>query len=201
MIGKTARTFVLDIAGIILLCQLLVTAACAATPEVPDRFGYGSAPDAGEIERWDIDVKPDGTGLPVGQGSVAQGERLYAEKCRACHGLEGRDGINDPLVEKFDPNNNFANAGETRKTIGNFWPYATTLYDYINRAMPMTAPGSLTADEVYSLTAYLLFLNDIIEQSASLDANTLPLVEMPASELFYWSDEALSLVDKKQPPD
>lgn len=201
MTRKFARTLVVNAAGFILLCPLLVRAARAEPPELPDRFGYGRAPDPAEIEQWDIDVKPDRGQLPVGRGTVAQGERIYTQKCLPCHGPAGKGGINDQLVDKYDPDNNFADAGETRKTIGNFWPYATTLYDYINRAMPMTAPGSLTADDVYGLTAYLLFLNDIVEQSVVLDANTLPMIEMPARKLFYWSDEALRLVEAQQIPD
>lgn len=197
-IKEFARTVAFDVAGIAVLVPLLAAAACAEGPEMPDRFGHGRSPAPGEVERWDIDIKPDGRQLPAGQGTVAQGERIYAQKCLACHGAAGKGGINDQLVGEFDPTNNFADAGQTRKTIGNFWPYATTLFDYINRAMPMTVPGSLTPDEVYSLTAYLLFLNNIVEQSAVVDANTLPTIEMPAEALFYWSDEALSLVETKR---
>lgn len=194
-----AGQFKVAAVNVLLVMALLAIPARAQGPEFPDRFGFGRVPDSDEIEQWDIDITPEGTQLPAGRGTVAQGERIYADQCLACHGPAGRNGINDQLVGKFDPTNNFASSGQTRtrKTIGNYWPYATTLYDYINRAMPLTAPGSLSPDEVYSVTAYLLFLNDIVEQTAILDANTLPEIEMPAKALFYWSDEVHSLVRAK----
>ena len=196
---RIARQFAVGVVNVVFVVCIVAIPAWAESPEIPDRFGFGRVPDPDEIEQWDIDITPAGTQLPGGQGTVGQGERIYVKQCLACHGPEGRNGINDKLVDKFDPANNFASSGETRtrKTIGNYWPYATTLYDYINRAMPLTAPGSLTADEVYSVTAYLLFLNDIVEQTVTVDANTLPAIDMPAKKLFYWSDEVLSLVDAK----
>ncbi len=109
---------------------------------LPARFGLGRAAAAAEIKAWDIDVMPDGDGLPPGSGTPAGGAKIYARKCAACHGPSGTEGPFDRLV------------GRDRapvRTIGNYWPYATTLYDYIHRAMPLAAPGSLTPDEVYSL--------------------------------------------------
>ena len=151
-------------------------------------FGFGRKVDRAEIAAWDIDIKPDGSGLPAGQGTVAEGEILYQQQCLACHGEAGRNGINDQLVSKFDPAVNFS-LGLERKTIGSYWPYATTLYDYIHRAMPHTAPGSLEPAEVYALSAYLLVLNDIVEEDAVMNRDTLPAIEMPARQLFYWSEE------------
>ena len=186
-------------AGSTSICfSALLAASCLAdSPSYPERFGYGREPEANEIGQWDIDIMPDGRQLPGGKGTTDDGKRIYQQKCFSCHGPEGKDGINDQLVDRFNPNNNFANDEELTKTIGNFWPYATTLYDYINRAMPMNAPGSLSADEVYSLVAYLLYLNGIVDKDITVDAVTLPSIEMPAKELFYWSEEAKRLVNQK----
>ena len=146
---------------------------------LPARFGLGRAATAAEIKAWDIDVMPDGDGLPPGRGTPAGGAKIYARQCAACHGPSGTEGPFDRLV------------GRDRapgRTIGNYWPYATTLYDYIHRAMPLGAPGSLTPDEVYSLVAYLLWRNEIIEATAVIDGRTLPGVVMPARDRFVVDD-------------
>ena len=177
-----------------LLIFFLIYANCSADDSnSQESFGFGLEPDISEIEKWDIDISPDGRQLPAGQGSVSEGRVVYLQKCQICHGAEGRDGIYDQLVSQFNPENNFATNGTIRKTIGNFWPFATTLYDYINRAMPQLAPGSLTPDEIYSLVAYLLYLNDVIDENIVMDSTTIPAIEMPAGELFYWSREAMEL--------
>ena len=128
----------------------------------PASFGIGRPASAAEIAAVDIDVRPDGAGLPAGTGTVATGKALYAAKCAACHGPTGTEGPNDKLVS-LTPNPDFSFGRDLTqvRTIGNYWPYATTLFDYLWRAMPYNAPGSLTPDEVYSLTAYLLHLNQI----------------------------------------
>ena len=146
---------------------------------LPARFGLGRAATAAEIKAWDIDVMPDGDGLPPGSGTPAGGAKIYARRCAACHGPRGTEGPFDRLV------------GRDRapgRTIGNYWPYATTLYDYIHRAMPLGAPGSLTPDEVYGLVAYLLWRNEIIEETAVIDGRTLPGVVMPARDRFVVDD-------------
>src|SRR2546428_3713595 len=132
---------------------------------LPGRFGLARAATAAEIKAWDIDVMPDGDGLPPGSGTPAGGVKIYARKCAACHGPSGTEGPFDRLVGR--------DQGPAR-TIGNYWPYATTLYDYVHRAMPLGAPGSLAPDEVYSLVAYLLWRNEIIPQTAVCDAPTRP---------------------------
>ena len=172
--------------GLILI--LLVVSAGAAA-EQPERYGFGRTPTAQEIRRWDIDIMPDGKQLPPGGGNAQRGGIIYAEKCLSCHGEEGRGGPNDQLAGAYDPAVNFAADMKAARTIGSYWPYATTLYDYINRAMPFNAPGSLSADEVYSLTAYLLSLNGIIDPDVEMNARSLPGVVMPARQRFYWSDE------------
>jgi hypothetical protein len=145
-----------------------------STPE--ERFGFGRPASAEEIAGWDIDVAPDGTGLPPGSGSVKQGEELYARLGAKFHGEKG-EGTDKapPLVGGQGTLNTEAPV----KTVGSYWPYATTLYDYIHRAMPADAPQSLTPDEVYALTAYVLYLNGIVPEDAVMDAQTLPRVVMP----------------------
>lgn len=153
-------------------------------------FNFGRTATIEEIKAWDLDVSPDGTGLPEGNGTVGEGEILYASKCLFCHGVNGEGGINERLVsiagEEF-PDENVACGFECR-TIGNYWPYATTLYDYILRSMPMNAPGSLTNDEVYSISAYLLYLNRIISEDTQLNAENLKNVVMPARDKFINDD-------------
>ena len=146
----------------------------------PASFGLGRAATDQEIALIDIDVRPDGRGLPPGSGDVASGKLIYTTKCAACHGKTGIEGPQARLVG--------ADTTIRAKTIGNYWPYATTVYDYINRAMPVNAPGSLTPDEVYSLTAYLLYANKIIDSGKIIDAKTLPEIKMPAHDLFIPDD-------------
>jgi mono/diheme cytochrome c family protein len=161
--------------------------ARAASEALPSRFGFGRAATDAEVKAWDIDVMPDGTGLPPGRGTVAKGAVIYAAQCAVCHGPNGRGGQYDSLVGR-DPAEGFPFGKDpalmSKRTIGNYWPYATTLYDYIYRAMPQAVPGSLTPDEVYSLVAYLLFLNGIVPSDAVMTAQTLPKVEMPARRRF-----------------
>jgi mono/diheme cytochrome c family protein len=156
------------------------------TTQWPARFGFGHTPTPQEIIAWDIDVRPDGKGLPDGQGDARLGKVIYIQKCSACHGVEGTE---QPIVKTLGP----ALIGDTvlkskRKTIGNYWPYATTLFDYIRRAMPYSQPGSLTDDEVYSVTAYLLNANKIIKPEVVLNAQNLPKIIMPAKKLFIMDD-------------
>ena len=153
-------------------------------------FNFGTIATIEEIKEWDLDVSPDGNGLPEGTGTVEEGEILYTSKCLFCHGVNGEGGINERLVsragEQF-PDEDVACGFECR-TIGNYWPYATTLYDYILRSMPMNAPGSLTNDEVYSISAYLLYLNRIISEDTQLNAENLKNIVMPARDKFINDD-------------
>ena len=160
-------------------------ATAETPPEGPPRLGLGRPATAAEIRAWDIDVRPDGTGLPPGRGTAARGAMVYAAKCAACHGAAGRNGPFDALVGR-EPRAGFPFGRDPSlvRTVGNYWPYATTLYDYIHRAMPWMWPGSLEPDEVYGLVAYLLFLNEIVPEHAVLDAGTLPRIVMPAHDRF-----------------
>ncbi|CCH00000.1 cytochrome c, class I [Fibrella aestuarina BUZ 2] len=150
---------------------------------VPDRFGFGKPASPAQIARLDIDVRPDGVGLPAGSGTSAQGAVLFAAKCAACHGPGGVGGPNGSLVTT-----NSTAGKRPEKTIGNYWPYATTVFDYIRRAMPFNQPGSLTDKEVYALTAYLLHANGLIDEKTELDARLLPTVKMPAQPRFVPDD-------------
>ena len=138
-------------------------------------YGFGRPATEAEIKAWDIDVGPTGAALPLGRGTVQQGAAIYANKCASCHGPTGTEGSQNRLV---GGRGSLATA-QPIKTIGSYWPYAATLYDYIYRAMPFTAPQSLTPDEVYALVAWLLHQNGIIPKNAVMDARTLPAVTMP----------------------
>lgn len=140
----------------------------------PDHFGFGRPATRHEIDSEAIAIAPDGLGLPPGQGDSTTGAPVYQVKCAACHGATGREGPFQKLV---------SDTGKA-KTIGNYWPYATTVFDYIRRAMPLNAPGTLSPGEVYGVTAYLLSANKIVSSRTVLDARTLPAVEMPAKNLF-----------------
>jgi cytochrome c len=148
-------------------------------------LGIGRAATPEEITKIDIDVMPDGRGLPAGRGTAAEGAKVYAAKCASCHGKSGEGATADRLVATDSGKNfDFALNGKLVRAVGNYWPYATTLYDYTYRAMPFMQPGTLTPDETYSLVAYILALNKVIPEDAVMDATTLPAVKMPARDRF-----------------
>lgn len=145
-----------------------------------DTGSFGRAATKAEIALWNIDVLPDGRGLPEGSGTVAEGEKLFATHCMACHGPGGEGGFKDRLVGGVGS----LNSDHPIKTVGSYWPYATTVYDYIHRAMPYQAPGSLSDSDYYALVAYLLNRNAIVPDNASLDKHSLPAVKMPNRDGF-----------------
>jgi cytochrome c len=163
-----------------------VTFTVTAAAQTSSFANVGRTASEEEIRVWDISIGPEGKELPPGSGTPKQGAAVYEQKCAACHGPNGEGG---------NPNHNAGNPARTARalvggkgtigtqrpvrTVGSFWPFATTLWDYINRAMPMFAENSLTADEVYSVTAFLLYKNEIIRENDIIDAKTLPKVEMP----------------------
>ncbi|WP_083294500.1 c-type cytochrome [Burkholderia plantarii] len=156
-------------------------AATGATPaSAPVRYGLGQPVTEASLAAWNIDVAPDGRGLPPGSGSVAHGGQVYAQKCAMCHGAKGEGGAGDALVGGIGT---LADK-KPKKTVGSYWPYATTLFDYIRRAMPYNAPGSLSADDVYAVSAFLLNRNGIVPDGTTLDATTLPQVRMPNRDGF-----------------
>ena len=152
-------------------------------PHLPKQFGIGRKATVAEIRKLDIDVSPDGKGLPAGSGNIQSGKLVYQAKCIACHG-NGEPTENPLLGEALFVNH----LTEKTKTIGTYWPYATTIFDYVRRAMPYNAPGSLSNQEVYDLTAYLLYANKIIPANAVIDRQTLPKVVMPAKEKYVEDD-------------
>lgn len=156
------------------------------TTKTPERFGFGRPATPLDIEKLDIDVRPDGKGLPPGEGTAAKGKALYAIKCIACHGATGEEISRVKLPAPALVSD--TSAKSKSKTVGNYWPYATTLFDYMRRTMPYNLPGSLTDNEVYSLTAYLLSANKIIKPETLLNAQTLPKIVMPARKLFIEDD-------------
>ena len=154
--------------------------AAALAQESPQ---LGEALSAEEVDAYDFVVLPDGDGLPMGSGTAREGRELYAQHCLACHGESGRDGINDVLAGGHGT----LEGPQPEKTVGSYWPYATTIFDYVRRAMPYQQPGTLSADEVYALTAYLLHINGIVDIEERLDAETLPEVRMPNRDGFVWA--------------
>ncbi len=156
--------------------------ACAA--QAPSRQpAFGAAVSAEEIARWDISIPPSGAGLPAGSGTAKQGAAVYGAKCLACHGEKGAGKPADVLVGGIGSLATVATARPVR-TVGSYWPYATTLFDYVRRAMPITNPLSLSDDEVYAVSAYVLFLNGIVGEDAVMNAQTLPQVKMPNRDGF-----------------
>ncbi|MES4787137.1 MAG: cytochrome C [Nitrospiraceae bacterium] len=162
------------------ICLSLTPGQGASDPSEPiTHYGFGPATEA-EINAWNIDISPTGEGLPPGRGTVEQGAKVYAAKCAGCHGPTGAEGPRDQLVG----GHRSLATERPIKTVGSYWPYATTLYDYIYRAMPITNPQSLTPDEVYSLVAWILHRNGTIPEDAIMDARSLPAVRMPNRDGF-----------------
>ena len=175
-------------AALLMVTSVTISGALAQMPT----YGVGRAPTAEELKAWDLTIPPDGQGLPPGQGTAVLGKPVYAERCAACHGDNGDDpkyralvGGRGPLTSaELSENLDWLLGGKPVLTIGKFWPYATTLWSYINRAQPFDEPGSLTPDQVYAVTAYLLYLNGIIGEADVLNARTLPAVKMPNRDGF-----------------
>jgi len=163
---------------------LLIVAAAPVMPQEGPGLGVEATPE--EVAAWALTVLPSGDGLPPGSGTAREGRAIYAARCLACHGAEGQGGPNDRLAGGHGT----LTTASPVKTVGSYWPYATTIFDYIRRAMPFTEPQSLSADETYALTAYLLYLNEIVTLDDLVDSRTLPAIEMPNAENFYWAYDA-----------
>ena len=187
LVLTVVATLWLGALGVALSAQAPSNAAApkATQPQPPSRLGIGRPATPAEIAAWDDDVMPDGTGLPPGSGTPTAGAAIFATRCSGCHGKTGKECPNDALVGAA-PRQVFPSSQwpELPHTIGNYWPYATTVFDYIRRAMPPDAPGSLADSDVYDLTAFLLHANELIPADAVIDAGTLPKVAMPAREHF-----------------
>jgi len=165
------------------LIRGLIAAGCAT---VMGAALADTAPDLGvvvseaELQAMAVSIMPNGDGLPPGSGDAVAGKTVYQINCMACHGQEGAGGINDRLVGGTGT----LNSARPIKTVGSYWPYATTLFDYVRRAMPYQTPGALDDDELYAVTAYLLYLNDIVGEQDVMNATTLPSVRMPNRDGF-----------------
>ncbi len=187
--GRLLRNFGGGVMGMVALFVAQVNVASGA-PAVPtaqlpaDHYGYGRAPTQAEIDGWAIAVRPDGQGLPPGKGSVSQGADLFVQHCAVCHGTFGEGVARYPKLAGGDK----LSADRPQKTVGNYWPYATTVWDYVNRAMPFYLTHTLSADEVYALTAYILNLNNIVSGDFVANAQKLPQVAMPNRDGFIWKD-------------
>ena len=143
----------------------------------------GEPVDADTLAEFDYTVLPDGDGLPAGSGTAREGAQVFRQHCIACHGEKGTGGINDAL----SGGQGTLASDAPKKTVGSYWPYATTVLDYVRRAMPLQAPGTLNDDDLYAVTAYLLYVNGIIGEDASMDAESLPDVKMPNAGGFSWA--------------
>jgi S-disulfanyl-L-cysteine oxidoreductase SoxD len=160
--------------------------ACA-TPSAAPGPGLAAPALPEQLAAWDTSIPPNGVGLPAGAGTAREGARVYARSCVACHGANGSGKPADPLVGGIGS----LASRQPLRTVGSYWPYAATLFDYVRRAMPLNAPLSLTNDEVYAVSAYVLYLNGIIAQDDPVNAHTLPLVKMPNRDGFInaWEEK------------
>ena len=169
----------LSIAGIVVTAASGI-AACAVQPPAGKAPALGSAVSAEEVARWDISIPPTGAGLPKGGGTARQGLQVYEQQCLACHGAKGVGKPADALVGGVS-----SLASKTpMRTVGSYWPYATTLFDYVRRSMPINNPLSLSDDQVYAVSAYVLYLNGIVGEDEQMNAQSLPLVKMPNRDGF-----------------
>jgi S-disulfanyl-L-cysteine oxidoreductase SoxD len=166
---------------------LLIAGAVHAATPAPPRLGRPATPE--DIAKVDISIPPSGEGLPAGSGSVAQGAAIYAQKCEVCH---GPNGAGTPSGDRLVGGIGTLATPNPIKTVASYWPYATTLFDYIRRAMPIVAPQSLRNDEVYAVVAYVLSIDNIVPKDAVLDAQSLPKVQMPNKNGFVnWEPRLL----------
>lgn len=171
-----------SLAAVLAMAPVLLLGAAAQA----QNLGVGRAATPAEIKGWDIAVRPDGHGLPAGKGTPARGEEIFQAQCAVCHGEFGEGKDRWPALAG---GRGTLQHDRPEKTIGSFWPYATTIFDYVKRAMPFGNAQSLSDDEVYAVTAYLLQLNDIIKDANfELDAKTIQTIKMPNAGGFYEDD-------------
>jgi len=165
--------------GLFLIAVVCAAVTVAAHAQLPS-YGVGRPPTPEEVAAWDRTIPADGAGLPPGSGTAKLGKPIYEERCASCHGPTGED----PKYSRLVGGRGTLATNKPITTIGSFWPHAPTLWSYINRSQPIDEPGSLTADQVYAVTAYLLHLNGIVGEHDVLDAKTLPQVRMPNRDGF-----------------
>jgi S-disulfanyl-L-cysteine oxidoreductase SoxD len=157
-----------------------VALACATSAQAQSPYGIGQPATPAEIAGWNIDIDREGHNLPAGSGTVSHGHEVFDQQCAACHGAKGEGGVGDQLA---GGQGTLATPSPVR-TVGSYWPYAPTLFDYIRRAMPQNAPQSLSNDDVYAASAYVLHLNGLLPADAALDASTLSAIKMPNRGMF-----------------
>jgi S-disulfanyl-L-cysteine oxidoreductase SoxD len=168
-----------------LLGAALIALASAASAAPTGHYGYGTKASPDQIAGWNIDARPDGVGLPPGSGTVAKGADVFADQCAACHGTFGEG---EGRYPKLAGGEGTLTKERPEPSVGSYWPFAVTLFDYINRAMPFQAPHSLPTNDVYALTAYVLNINNIVGNNFVADRNSLPKVKMPNHDHFIWQD-------------
>ncbi len=188
MFSTAKRVSGMSVALAILFAPLTASAQQGGYPG-GNAYPFGTPASNADIAAWDKDVRPDGKGLPAGSGTYQAGAKIYGEQCAACHGAK-LQGMRDPnLPQGGGPaligGRGTLNTTHFQMTVESYWPYATTLFDYITRAMPYTAPGSLKPDEVYSLVAFILGEGNIVGKNVVMDAKSLPKVQMPNKDGFY----------------
>jgi S-disulfanyl-L-cysteine oxidoreductase SoxD len=171
----------LIILGVLVLAATSSLAHAEPAAKAPH---LGTAMSENDITKWDLTIFPDGRGLPPGRGTAIEGRDVYAQKCASCHGEKGEGATAEELVGEPEP----PSADNPSKAIGSYWPFATTIFDFIRRSMPPAAPGSLSADQIYAVTAYLLAANKIIADKDEINAETLPKIKMPNRDGFIWID-------------
>jgi cytochrome c5 len=169
----------------IVVGETVVTEFNAPAVQPTGHYGYGKDASSEEVAGWNIDIRPDGLGLPPGSATPEEGEMLYEDKCALCHGSFGEGVGRYPVLAGGEGT---LTEPRPEKTIGSFWPYASTLWDYIHRAMPFAEPESLSDEEVYAITAYVLYLNDLVDYEFELNQDSLALIEMPNKDGFFFDD-------------
>jgi mono/diheme cytochrome c family protein len=163
------------------LAVLVVGGCTAAIAQTANYPGLGHTPTQDEIQAWNDSIGPEGKELPPGSGTAKQGEEIFANRCAACHGPNGEG---SQLAPRLVGGRGALNTPTPSRTLANYWPFATTIYDYINRAMPPKQQGSLGASDIYALTAFILYKNEIIPEGQVIDAKSLPKVKMPNRDGF-----------------
>lgn len=187
--SREMRTYAVPAIALLAIATVAVSASRVGADGYPNKFSFGETATEADIANVAIAIPPDGKGLPPGSGDYVKGKQLFETACAACHGadLKGVTGLPDMpsgAALRLVGGRGTLTSQKPIVTVESYWPYATTLFDYIRRAMPYTAPGSLSADEVYALSAYILTEGNIIDKSAVLDAKSLPKIEMPNRDGF-----------------
>jgi cytochrome c len=168
---KQSRVRSLAALGLAFSAALLLSPSAGAEP----KYGIGTPATPEQISGWNINIYPDGRNLPAGSATVMQGKEIYAAQCAACHGAKGERGMGNAIAGGMGS----LATNKPVRTVGSYWPYATTLFDYIRRAMPITAPQTLSDEETYAVSGYVLFLNGLVSENATIDAKTLTDLQMP----------------------